>query len=80
MSWMPQTYREQYLCYNDDIQGTAAVTVAAVLGGLRLQKPGAGQVGGGGVVGPLARGSPTKVDYRKKGTLILTSLLEDLGG
>ena len=24
-------------------------------------------------------GSPTKIDYRKKGTLILTSLLEDLG-
>ena len=24
------------------------------------------------------RGSPTKIDYRKKGTLILTSLLEDL--
>ena len=23
-------------------------------------------------------GSPTKIDYRKKGTLILTSLLEDL--
>ena len=24
-------------------------------------------------------GSPTKIDYRKKGTLLLTSLLEDLG-
>ena len=24
-------------------------------------------------------GSPTKIEYRKKGTLILTSLLEDLG-
>ena len=24
-------------------------------------------------------GSPTKIDYREKGTLILTSLLEDLG-
>ena len=24
-------------------------------------------------------GSPTKIDYRKRGTLILTSLLEDLG-
>ena len=26
----------------------------------------------------LGEGSPTKIDYRKKGTLILTSLLEDL--
>ena len=27
----------------------------------------------------FGEGSPTKIDYRKKGTLILTSLLEDLG-
>ena len=27
----------------------------------------------------LGEGSPTKIDYRRKGTLILTSLLEDLG-
>ena len=26
----------------------------------------------------LGEGSPTKIDYRKKGTLILTSLLQDL--
>ena len=26
----------------------------------------------------LGEGSPTKMDYRKKATLILTSLLEDL--
>ena len=26
----------------------------------------------------LGEGSPTKIDYRKKGTLILTSLLADL--
>ena len=26
----------------------------------------------------LGEGSPTQMDYRKKGTLILTSLLEDL--
>ena len=26
----------------------------------------------------LGEGSPTKIDYRKRGTLILTSLLEDL--
>ena len=26
----------------------------------------------------LGEGSPTKIDYRKKGALILTSLLEDL--
>ena len=28
----------------------------------------------------LGEGSPTKIDGRKKGTLILTSLLEDLVG
>ena len=28
----------------------------------------------------LEEGSPIKIDYRKKGTVILTSLLEDLGG
>ena len=28
----------------------------------------------------LGEGSPTKIDCRKKGTLILTSLLEDLAG
>ena len=28
----------------------------------------------------LGEGSPTKTDYRKKGTLIPTSLLEDQGG
>ena len=28
----------------------------------------------------LGEGSPTAIDYRKKGTLILTSLLEDLVG
>ena len=27
----------------------------------------------------LGEGSPTEIDYRKKGTLILASLLEDLG-
>ena len=27
----------------------------------------------------LGEASPTEIDYRKKGTLILTSLLEDLG-
>ena len=26
----------------------------------------------------LGEGSPTKIEYRKRGTLILTSLLEDL--
>ena len=28
----------------------------------------------------LGEGSPSKTDYRQKGTLILTSLLEDVGG
>ena len=32
-------YRESYLTYNDDIQGTASVAVAAVLGGIKIQKP-----------------------------------------
>jgi malate dehydrogenase (oxaloacetate-decarboxylating)(NADP+) len=32
-------YRDKYLTYNDDIQGTAAVTVAALLGGIKIQKP-----------------------------------------
>eukprot|EP00320_Phaeocystis_rex_P013857 CAMPEP_0119066370 /NCGR_PEP_ID=MMETSP1178-20130426/8932_1 /TAXON_ID=33656 /ORGANISM="unid sp, Strain CCMP2000" /LENGTH=685 /DNA_ID=CAMNT_0007047965 /DNA_START=40 /DNA_END=2097 /DNA_ORIENTATION=+ len=32
-------YREQFLTYNDDIQGTAAVAVAAVLGGIKIQRP-----------------------------------------
>jgi malate dehydrogenase (oxaloacetate-decarboxylating)(NADP+) len=32
-------YREKYLTYNDDIQGTAAVTVAAVLGAIKLKDP-----------------------------------------
>ncbi|CAE7340213.1 Me3 [Symbiodinium microadriaticum] len=35
-----EEYRHKFLSYNDDIQGTAAVVVAAVLGGIRLQKPG----------------------------------------
>ena len=28
----------------------------------------------------LGEGSPTEIGYRKKGTLLLTSLLEDLDG
>ena len=32
-------YRDKYLSYNDDIQGTAAVAVAAVLGGIKIQQP-----------------------------------------
>ena len=32
-------YREKFLSYNDDIQGTASVAIAAVLGGIKIQKP-----------------------------------------
>jgi malate dehydrogenase (oxaloacetate-decarboxylating)(NADP+) len=34
-----ETYRTKYLCYNDDIQGTAAVTVAGILGAIKMKKP-----------------------------------------
>jgi malate dehydrogenase (oxaloacetate-decarboxylating)(NADP+) len=34
-----ETYRNKYLCYNDDIQGTAAVTVAGILGAIKMKNP-----------------------------------------
>jgi len=34
-----EEYRHKFLSYNDDIQGTAAVAVAGILGGLKIQKP-----------------------------------------
>lgn len=33
------TYRNKYLCYNDDIQGTASVCVAALMGAIKLRNP-----------------------------------------
>jgi len=35
-----EEYRKGYLAYNDDIQGTAAITVAGILGALKIKKPG----------------------------------------
>jgi malic enzyme len=32
-------HRNDYLCFNDDVQGTAAAVVAGILGSLRLQNP-----------------------------------------
>lgn len=33
-------YRNKYLTYNDDIQGTAAVALAAIMGAIKLRTPG----------------------------------------
>jgi len=32
-------YREKFLTYNDDIQGTAAITVAGIMGAIKLKNP-----------------------------------------
>lgn len=32
-------YRSKYLAYNDDIQGTAAITVAGIMGAIKLKNP-----------------------------------------
>ncbi|CAE7247026.1 ME1 [Symbiodinium sp. CCMP2592] len=34
-----EEYRSKFLTYNDDIQGTASVAIAAVLGGIKLNRP-----------------------------------------
>lgn len=39
-------YRDKYLSYNDDIQGTAGVAVAGLLGALRLRDPSRGDLRG----------------------------------
>ena len=31
--------RERFLTYNDDIQGTAAVTISGILGALKIKNP-----------------------------------------
>lgn len=36
-----EEYRHENLTYNDDIQGTAAVTVAGIMGALKIRDPGA---------------------------------------
>lgn len=38
---MLEEYRNKFLTYNDDIQGTAAVAIAGVLGGIKIQNPSA---------------------------------------
>lgn len=56
-------YRNMYMCFNDDIQGTAATVLSGVFGGLAVKgKPpkdlvsqkilvcGAGSAGGGAIV------------------------------
>merc|ERR1712003_440550 len=32
-------YREKFLTYNDDIQGTAAIAVAGIMGAIKLKNP-----------------------------------------
>jgi len=32
-------YRDKFLTYNDDIQGTAAVAIAAIIGGIKIRNP-----------------------------------------
>lgn len=39
-------YRNKYLCYNDDIQGTAAVALAGLLGAMKLRSPDASDLRG----------------------------------
>merc|ERR1712147_99531 len=32
-------YRQKYVSYNDDIQGTAAICCAGILGGIKIKNP-----------------------------------------
>lgn len=48
-------FRDKYLSYNDDIQGTASVAVAALLGAIKIQLGGAAGSASGGLISELKK-------------------------